>query len=104
MHDRNLDDRGSNGQDKIQPVLSTRKEPAIIRKISKDANDDLDVEGDGEAQFALVEDFRVSSRYVDVACCLQNKRGQGQGDEAPSYALVDFLESVVLQHPSAVNY
>ena len=69
-----LNDGRSDGQNKIQPVLSAVKEASPIRQMRDDTNQDLHVKGDGQNKFALVQDFLMCRRDVDLTCSLKNKR------------------------------
>lgn len=79
-----MDDGRADGQNKIQPVPPFPEKVSPVREVSREPNNDLDVECDGNCELSVVEEFSVDRSWIDCTGCLYRERGEGQDDPKPS--------------------
>jgi hypothetical protein len=74
MDGRDLNDRGPNSEDEVQPILSPCEEAPVVWQIRAYADDNLNVEDERQSQLALVENLLVRRTDVHVPSCLEDQR------------------------------
>ena len=93
-HGGDLDDGGTDGQNKVQPVPPFPEEVSPVREVSCESDDNLDVECDSDRELSVVEELSVHWPWVDRTSGLYGQRDESQNDPEPLGHLVVVLEFI----------
>jgi hypothetical protein len=94
VYDWNLDDGRSDGEHKVQVIMSLYEEPSPVRQVSDETHYDLNVERDGDDQLANVENLRVHRADVHFPRRLEDERGKSECYPTPPDTLIYFPHNI----------
>lgn len=89
-----MDNGGADGQDKVQPVPPFPEEISPVREVSREPDNDLDVERDGDRELSVVEELSMDWPWIDRTSGLYGQRDEGEDDPEPFGHLVVVLECI----------